>query len=579
MPFSALLSRYITRSSVLFFLLLSVVRLSGQSSFFTFDNEDWTCNADAESINAYWSPTGGNTGGHIWMNDESTGGTWGFVAPAKFHGNLMGAYGCYLSYDIRTDNNTNPNSTYHVELRGGNNIKLVYNNSILPQNNWTHFDIKLKEDAGWRIGTLNGAVPTAAQFQSVLSNVTYFWIRGEFYSQGEDQGGLDRVTFFGQFDIDLDGDNSSGESNGNFRIDSTCFGLGKICDSDAILWSETTIGRIEIFVQNAANSDTMVINGNFPNLSITHPEPHKIVLTNTGNASAFDFLQAIQAIEYQDIAIKPRSGIRTIEVVLYNECEGKVASRFAYLPIFPPRLAGNNADTTVCPYSDEFFARDLLYLSDAGGYWRPEFSGGGNFFNPQEDPAGVYAYIIPVGRECEGDTSFLTVAIEQPFDLGVDSTLCNGEIYSVPLPSGISIQRWKWSDGSSKTTLNIQEPGIYGLEIETQNCTFADSLEARYWSCDECPAYAPNVFSPNDDGKNDGWRLYHTCFPDNYQLEVYDRWGSLVFITNDPEKNWYGFARSRNADAGVFGWQARWTAEYYGKPREYYMKGDVTLVR
>lgn len=49
--------------------------------------------------------------------------------------------------------------------------------------------------------------------------------------------------------------------------------------------------------------------------------------------------------------------------------------------------------------------------------------------------------------------------------------------------------------------------------------------------------YIPNVFTPNEDGKNDAFQLYSQGWKSlNYQ--VYNRWGEKVFETTDNNKNW-----------------------------------------
>jgi gliding motility-associated-like protein len=305
--------------------------------------------------------------------------------------------------------------------------------------------------------------------------------------------------------------------------------------------------------------------------------PQKIILINDGDATAADFLGIIQNMLYEDTNPNPRSGIRRIELVLYNECEAQVAKRTAFLPIFPPEVAGADGDTVMCYYAEPLVLKDILVGADPSGYWEPALSNG-NFFDPKLDSAGVYAYIT-TGSECKGDTAYARVTIEYPFELGEDTTLCYGDIRRLELPKGYVIKDWEWSDGSRLKRLDIDAPGVYGLRISTEYCSFEDSLPTHFFTCTECPAYAPNVFSPNDDGKNDGWRLYLTCLPDDYRLEIYDRWGSLVFRTTDPMADWNGQVRGRVADASVFVWQAHWTAEYFGAPRSYFQKGDVTLVR
>lgn len=51
--------------------------------------------------------------------------------------------------------------------------------------------------------------------------------------------------------------------------------------------------------------------------------------------------------------------------------------------------------------------------------------------------------------------------------------------------------------------------------------------------------YAPNSFSPNEDGVNDFWIPQFTGIS-NYEMEIYDRWGQIIFKTNNPNEAWTG---------------------------------------
>ena len=58
---------------------------------------------------------------------------------------------------------------------------------------------------------------------------------------------------------------------------------------------------------------------------------------------------------------------------------------------------------------------------------------------------------------------------------------------------------------------------------------------------DECPYYElPNIFTPNNDGVNDMLIPYPYSFVDKIDLKIYNRWGNLVFETDDPDINWNG---------------------------------------
>ena len=59
---------------------------------------------------------------------------------------------------------------------------------------------------------------------------------------------------------------------------------------------------------------------------------------------------------------------------------------------------------------------------------------------------------------------------------------------------------------------------------------------------DNCPLYElPNVFTPNGDNRNDRYTPFPTWrFVERVDMQVFNRWGNLVFQTTDPALNWNG---------------------------------------
>ena len=58
---------------------------------------------------------------------------------------------------------------------------------------------------------------------------------------------------------------------------------------------------------------------------------------------------------------------------------------------------------------------------------------------------------------------------------------------------------------------------------------------------DECSNYVlPNVFSPNNDGENDIYMPLRTSYVERVDMKIFNRWGLLVFQTEDPDINWDG---------------------------------------
>ena len=63
--------------------------------------------------------------------------------------------------------------------------------------------------------------------------------------------------------------------------------------------------------------------------------------------------------------------------------------------------------------------------------------------------------------------------------------------------------------------------------------------------------FIPNAFTPNADGLNDIFLPVSTDLQ-AYDLQVFDRWGQLIFATTDPAKGWDGTLEGRLVHTGVY---------------------------
>ena len=72
---------------------------------------------------------------------------------------------------------------------------------------------------------------------------------------------------------------------------------------------------------------------------------------------------------------------------------------------------------------------------------------------------------------------------------------------------------------------------------------------------ENCLIYSlPNVFTPNNDGINDLFTPFPYCYVKEVEMKIFNRWGKLVFETNDPDVNWDGMNQFTNTAApdGVY---------------------------
>jgi gliding motility-associated-like protein len=179
------------------------------------------------------------------------------------------------------------------------------------------------------------------------------------------------------------------------------------------------------------------------------------------------------------------------------------------------------------------------------------------------------------GEDCDTvRTTYILFEPPVPPFLPADTFLCPGDVFQVSSP--YRNMRWNGQDGFGQYT--IQEPGIYIAAGETDTgCPARDTLRVRA-CCDGQNLYVPNVFSPNDDGFNDHFRAFPGIeWCQNYLLQIYDRWGELLYQENTPPLGWDGAFRGREMPGGIYVWVIEIYSEKTGKTE--ILKGDVLLVR
>ena len=77
-----------------------------------------------------------------------------------------------------------------------------------------------------------------------------------------------------------------------------------------------------------------------------------------------------------------------------------------------------------------------------------------------------------------------------------------------------------------------------------------------------CTIFAPDAFTPNDDGHNDVFFLEgSSCVELIKELVIYDRWGEVIcrkenFLPSKPSYGWDGMNRSHKAETGLYDYKA-----------------------
>ncbi|NBW72595.1 MAG: gliding motility-associated C-terminal domain-containing protein [Flavobacteriia bacterium] len=93
--------------------------------------------------------------------------------------------------------------------------------------------------------------------------------------------------------------------------------------------------------------------------------------------------------------------------------------------------------------------------------------------------------------------------------------------------------------------------------------------------CEEPYVFIPNAFSPNGDDNNDVL-LVRGIFIEKMIFRIFDRWGELVFESENPQIGWDGTFRGKKLDPDVYDFYLDVTC-YNGLKS--ITKGNVTLMK
>ncbi|MFT5382985.1 MAG: gliding motility-associated-like protein [Saprospiraceae bacterium] len=184
-------------------------------------------------------------------------------------------------------------------------------------------------------------------------------------------------------------------------------------------------------------------------------------------------------------------------------------------------------------------------------------------------------YQVTVSLQCGEYTAEVLVRYndyEFDIDLGPDTTFCfeNEVILNASSPYAIT---YLWQDGTTAEDFIVNRTGNYSVTL-TDGCTeVKDQLFLRMTNC--CDIFVPNVFSPNFDGANDRFQTFSNCEFPVFNLKVFNRWGGLVYQTNDQFSGWDGQYKGKDGQQGVY----VWILQYNDGLEDQVLSGDVTLVR
>lgn len=250
-----------------------------------------------------------------------------------------------------------------------------------------------------------------------------------------------------------------------------------------------------------------------------------------------------------------------------------------YTPQYAPYVLSVAEDTAIC-------------LDGSTTIWALATGGAGNYVYDwpdlsSSDPSNTFSptapatYSITVTDQCGSVLSDEVFVDVQDVTAWFQINYTNE--YDVDFYNMSSVNTtvflWEFGDGDEAETYNAfhhyidTEDHIVWLTVwNPLGCVDSTSVLVQPQS----HLYVPNAFSPDGDGFNDVFGpVGHDIY--EYEMNIFDRWGEVIFTTEDPNEPWDGkIDGGDEASNGVYVWKLRARGRRFG-PVEYI--GSVALIK
>ncbi len=153
-----------------------------------------------------------------------------------------------------------------------------------------------------------------------------------------------------------------------------------------------------------------------------------------------------------------------------------------------------------------------------------------------------------------------------------DSFLCEGTKLILDPKTNTTVS-YLWQDGSTDSLYTVTTPGLYTLQVINSCGLYRDSILIQSGNC---TLILPNGFTPNDDGKNDIFRVIRVFPVSKFSMMIFNRWGQEVFATDDMSEGWDGSFHGVQQPVDAYVWIVDLTDNHGVRQTQ---KGTVVLIR
>ncbi|MFO8053668.1 MAG: gliding motility-associated C-terminal domain-containing protein [Bacteroidales bacterium] len=252
----------------------------------------------------------------------------------------------------------------------------------------------------------------------------------------------------------------------------------------------------------------------------------------------------------------------------------------------PQCMSYDSVKVTVNPLPDadagadeEICDGDQIDLTASGGQ-QYEWSTGDMISTITVSPTSTSEYMVTV-TDTNGCVNADTVEVvvhplPNVIATAKDSVICLGDETEVMADGDATTYEWNFGKTGTPQTVSPMKDQTYTVTGTDDNgCQNTDEVTIVAEDCSTF--FIPNAFSPDGDGVNDVFKpVGEFSAIEEYEFTVYDRWGNIIFNTEDPNEGWDGTIEEEPAPTGVYIYDIYYKSVW---DKEFTKSGSVTLLR
>ena len=166
--------------------------------------------------------------------------------------------------------------------------------------------------------------------------------------------------------------------------------------------------------------------------------------------------------------------------------------------------------------------------------------------------SGLYYATFKTQKGCDSILFYNLKILKSPLHLTATPDTCMKDAITIQLRASEGYDTYLWNNVTTTSLpyFSIHAPGVYSVKVENKCGVQTDTIHV-YPECD-FTIYFPNAFTPNKDFLNDVLRVPELNKNKFYRLTIYNRYGQLVFKSENIKDGWGGNFKGVAQENGVY---------------------------